>query len=506
MFHSIQTIKNNGYCPDVIFDIGSYHGKWTQECLAVYPNSVYHLFDGNHHEEIEALGKYKNIHIHRNTILNQSSGQVNWYENKGTGDSIFKEKTHFYENTQPTKRDCVSLNEYAKEHLSLSEAKSILIKIDAQGAELNILKGSTEILAKTDFILMELPVFGEYNEGAPKFIDYINYMDNIGFIPYCIGENIYSKGQFNVQTNVIFVKKQHELTKLVQNTLMGGAKVNHQPLVVSAEKVNKHTTVLTYCSGYPYEVFLRFADTLYLTGFSGNLIFVVNQQDVTTLEKLMSIHPKVSYFVDTVNVRRQCQQKRYFIFKEILANLKTDHVLLADSRDLFFQRNIEEYELPLNTDVVFAGEGQIIEKDNLNKKWLSTIENDIKQPFIENIQHNKIVCSGTTYGTLEGIKKYINHMCNLMVDKVPTDYAGLDQGMHNYLIYSNTMNDFRFKVLPVTNVFFNTLIFGFKWIVGQDFVNNDKEISYIVHQWDRMPSYMKDRLNSKFKDRGYKFN
>lgn len=268
---------------------------------------------------------------------------------------------------------------------------------------------------------------------------------------------------------------------------------------------NKHVTVISYCSGYPYEVFLRFTDTLYDTGFSGNLIFVITQRDIPILEKLMFLYPNVSYFVDVINVNRQCQQKRYFIFKEILSNLKTDYVLLADSRDLFFQRNIEEYELPPNTEVVFAGEGQTIEKDALNKKWLSTVEKDIKEPFIAKIQHNVIVCSGTSYGTLEGIKKYVNHMCKLMTEKVATDYAGLDQGMHTYLAYSNTMNDFKFKVLPVTNAFINTLIFGFKWMVGHNFVNNDKEISYIVHQWDRMPNYMKARLDERYKDRGYKF-
>lgn len=507
MFHSIQTIKNNGYYPDVIFDIGSYHGKWTEECLKIYPNSVYHLFDGNDHKETNHLSSHKNVNIHKNVILNEASGQVNWYKNNNTGDSFFKEKTWFFSNTEPTKRDCFSLNEYVQEHILLSDVNSILIKIDAQGSELNILKGSTKILAKTNFIILEVPVFGQYNEGAPKFIDYINYMDSIGFIPYDIAGNIYSQiGKFNIQTNIIFIKKEHKFEKLVQNVLMGIAEEDKKLPVVNAEKRIKHTTVITYCSGYPYEVFLRFTDTLYDTGFSGNLVFVINQQDVPMLEKLMSLYPNVSYFVDVVSINRQCQQKRYFIFKEILANLKTDYVLITDSRDLFFQKNIEEYELPRNTEVIFAGEGQTIENDALNKKWLSTVEQDLKEPFITKIQHNKIVCSGTTYGTLGGISKYVNYMCKLMTEKVTTDYAGLDQGMHNYLIYSNTMNDFKFQVLPVTNVFFNTLIFGFKWMIGYNFVNDDKEISYIVHQWDRMPGYMKDRLNEKYKDRGYKFN
>lgn len=53
------------------------------------------------------------------------------------------------------------------------ESKNILIKIDCQGAEIPILKGSTKILNSVDFIIIEMPFFGQYNENVPNFLEHI---------------------------------------------------------------------------------------------------------------------------------------------------------------------------------------------------------------------------------------------------------------------------------------------------------------------------------------------
>ena len=40
------------------------------------------------------------------------------------------------------------------------------------------------LLQKVDFIILEMPFFGKYNENIPNFLEYIVFMDSIGFIPY----------------------------------------------------------------------------------------------------------------------------------------------------------------------------------------------------------------------------------------------------------------------------------------------------------------------------------
>ena len=96
--------------------------------------------------------------------------------------------------------------------------KNIFIKIDCQGAEIPILKGSKTILNKTDFILLEMPLFGKYNEGIPNFLEHIQFMDSIGFCPFDIIDNHYINN-FNMQIDMLFINKLHKLNNVVQQKL-----------------------------------------------------------------------------------------------------------------------------------------------------------------------------------------------------------------------------------------------------------------------------------------------
>jgi len=55
-----------------------------------------------------------------------------------------------------------------------------LIKMDVQGAELDVLKGAVGVLATTNHVILELQVV-EYNTGAPLSDIVIDYMSSIGF-------------------------------------------------------------------------------------------------------------------------------------------------------------------------------------------------------------------------------------------------------------------------------------------------------------------------------------
>lgn len=101
----------------------------------------------------------------------------------------------------------------------LQDSNNILIKIDCQGAEIPILKGATNILNKTDFIILELPLFGQYNEGVPTFLEHITYMDSIGFTPYDILDNHYING-FNMQIDILFINKSHNFNTIVNELLL----------------------------------------------------------------------------------------------------------------------------------------------------------------------------------------------------------------------------------------------------------------------------------------------
>lgn len=218
MFKCIsERLKNNGYTPKYIFDIGAHKGFWTSECINIYPDSQYLLFEPTHYPELEYYKNISNIKVF-NALLDTEVHTVDWYEINGTGDSIFKELSHHYTDCLPLKKQTNTLENILTENTDISELHNIFIKIDCQGAEIPILKGSGKILEKTDFILMEMPFFGQYNENVPSFMEHIQYMDSIGFIPFDIAE-IHYIHNFTLQTDVLFINKCHEFNNKIKELL-----------------------------------------------------------------------------------------------------------------------------------------------------------------------------------------------------------------------------------------------------------------------------------------------
>ena len=218
MFDRIRVLKEKGYFPDTILDIGAFHGNWTNSMKEIYNNSKYYLFEAINYLELNKFQNDENVKVY-NVILNSKIENVDWYQMKNTGDSMFREKTSIFQNCEIIKKETIDLNTYILQNNLFENSKNILIKIDCQGAEIPILKGSTSIFEKTDFIILELPFFGQYNEGVSNFLEHIKYMDSIGFIPYDIIDNHYIHN-FNIQVDFIFINKNHEFNVTVNNSLL----------------------------------------------------------------------------------------------------------------------------------------------------------------------------------------------------------------------------------------------------------------------------------------------
>ena len=215
MFDYFEKLKHEGYYPDAILDIGACRGTWTNNMLNIYPDLNYYLFEGINYSELNIFQNNPNISVF-NVLLNDKEEEVDWYEEKNTGDSFFKEKTKYFSQTKPTKRKTTTLNSIIERDNILTDNTNLFIKIDCQGAEIPILRGSIRILGVTDFILIEMPLFGQYNEGVPNFSEHIEFMEEIGFLPYDVVDNHYLNN-FNMQIDMLFINKKCEFyTKFKQ--------------------------------------------------------------------------------------------------------------------------------------------------------------------------------------------------------------------------------------------------------------------------------------------------
>ena len=80
-----------------------------------------------------------------------------------------------------------------------------LIKMDTQGSELDVLEGASKSIDKCKLIYLECPVIN-YNKNSPNFVNYIEYLDSLGFIPLDVCDIAYVD-KILIQIDILFIKK-----------------------------------------------------------------------------------------------------------------------------------------------------------------------------------------------------------------------------------------------------------------------------------------------------------
>ena len=143
----ISELKNRGLNLDVVYDIGAWQGGWSRDMRAVLPDTEFILFEANPaYADALANSGFRAF----NTVLsNPGRNEVEFYNGTNTGDSYYKETTTHYNNRGSIKLPCRTLDSIIEEY---GLPCPNFIKIDTQGAELDILTGAQSILNRVDLI------------------------------------------------------------------------------------------------------------------------------------------------------------------------------------------------------------------------------------------------------------------------------------------------------------------------------------------------------------------
>jgi FkbM family methyltransferase len=168
-------LKSITSSPKVIYDIGACVQHWTRKAKEVWPDATYYLLDAA--QSVESFLKNEN---HAIAVLSDIDGRlVDFYEdpNNPGGNSYYKETTGAFNDSHKTKRMTMTLDTIVKQN---GWRKPDLIKIDVQGAELDVLLGAKDTITECNDIIIEAQHV-DYNEGAPKFEEVKMYLESIGF-------------------------------------------------------------------------------------------------------------------------------------------------------------------------------------------------------------------------------------------------------------------------------------------------------------------------------------
>lgn len=241
---------------------------------------------------------------------------------------------------------------------------------------------------------------------------------------------------------------------------------------------------MTLCTGYSYPIFQRFVGSLYDTGFSGTCYIFCQERDLSIISKLKEKYSNViGVTCDVSRFNTHIQSSRFKFMTEFLEkekSLEYDYLFICDSRDVLFQKNIEMF--PLKGDLYAFEEEQSIGNCRFNSQWIHDVERVLGRSVP--IQDKTVLCSGTILVSKQVALKYLNAMSDIMLDPRWVKYPA-DQGPHNYLCYENPLGlDIQFSSNKDNLV--NTVGYGHKEVLNHKIVNVQQEISYIVHQYDRM--------------------
>lgn len=184
----LRFLKSTGFYPEVVYDIGAALGQWTALARDVWPNATFVLFEAIEHLEFLFEG-----HLHHMGVLSDSEKVVKFYQNDVlmTGSSYYKEiglgaySDAIFPRDKYILKRTSTLDQVVRERgFPLPD----LIKMDVQGCEIDILKGtSNRVLQHATHLLIELQK-EQYNEGASLADESVVYIESRGF--RCIAPDV----------------------------------------------------------------------------------------------------------------------------------------------------------------------------------------------------------------------------------------------------------------------------------------------------------------------------
>ena len=173
----LESLRDQGYEPASMLDIGANVGGFSQDFLQVYPDCVPTLVEPNPYCEADLAKLGFEWHM---VAASDEAGVAELFLSKdwlqSTGVSFYREDTHYFSEEKVLKH---AVPKVRIDDL-FAGRRFDFVKIDTQGAEVDVLKGGATVLAEADYILLEVSMV-EYNIGGAKAEDVFAQLESMGF-------------------------------------------------------------------------------------------------------------------------------------------------------------------------------------------------------------------------------------------------------------------------------------------------------------------------------------
>lgn len=199
------SLRERGFSPSGIVDVGAYEGHWSKTARAIFGDVPTLMVDAQREKEahLRQCSKDHEDWTYKITLLGAEEGAtVNFYEME-TGSSMMAEKSD-------VARRKVELQMQTLDNLANRlPGDNLFVKVDVQGAELEVLKGASETLKRAGLVQLETAILA-YNEGAPTMREVVAFMEERDFAPVDIAGFIRIKGML-IQIDIVFAPTRSSL-------------------------------------------------------------------------------------------------------------------------------------------------------------------------------------------------------------------------------------------------------------------------------------------------------
>ena len=201
-FQNLQLAK---FKPELMLDIGSHTGYWTRHFLKYFNNCECHMFEPqNHlHKHCSDITSLDNVCIHGLGVGETTEDKTFTYVERADSCTFnISRNESELKGYKQEKLKVISLNDFLDQN---NLSKPNIVKIDAEGLDLAVLRGASSILGNTEIILIECAI-GEVDSDNSIY-NVIQFLHSKNYRVFEITDMIRSFGNTTWLCEICFILK-----------------------------------------------------------------------------------------------------------------------------------------------------------------------------------------------------------------------------------------------------------------------------------------------------------
>jgi len=214
-YDKLSLLKELGFKPRSVLDVGASNGPWTHTCAKVFPDSTYYMVEALPQLHANPIQPHDGNQWHIFPVaLGSAEGEVTMSVPKDRY-GVYGASALSFSNNKDTDSVKVPLTTIDTLVAAGKMAVPDLVKLDVQGFELEVVSGGNCLWGKTEFFIVETSLY-RFWPGAPLVLDVMKYFDERGYALFDhAGEFRGAKGGKLEQIDLVFVNRSGAMAGLL---------------------------------------------------------------------------------------------------------------------------------------------------------------------------------------------------------------------------------------------------------------------------------------------------